>query len=288
MEFKDFCPFVRQVLLVKLSGLENDEYREIKTRDSRLFYVIGGQGSITIEGEKHNLVPGACVILKCGTGYIWHSDINDELTLAVVNFDYTYNSSHIKETFSPIPTELFSYNDVIEDVRFTDCAVLNDVLVVHNASIIEDRIHLLTTEYRIGNRYCDDLLSSLMKSVILSILRQLDDEANEMNTKHSVLTRRIIRYVQKNYNTSFTNAELTRLFHFNPIYINRVFKKYTGVTVQQFLTDYRLRMSAEFLKSSETSVGEIASRVGFDDLAYFSKLFKKVYGVSPTQYRKNK
>ena len=286
MDVKDICPFVRQALFVKLSGLENELYREIKTVDCRLFYVLSGEGSIIVNGVSHKLYAGTCVIVKCGTGYTWQSDENDGLNMMVINFDFTRNGEHIKETFSPIPAEIFNEDDITDNVYFSDFQPFNSMLVVHYAGIIEERLHLITTEYQIGNQYCDQLLSSLMQSVIFSLLRQLDDQANETSTKQSILTRRIIRYVQKHYNEPLTNTDLERLFHFNPIYTNRVFKKHTGVTVQQFLTDYRLRMSTEFLKSSESSVGEIASMVGYGDLAYYSKLFKKMYGVTPTHYRK--
>ena len=286
MNVADIFPFVRQALFVNLAGLENEYYREIKTRDCRLFYILSGEGAIITEGEVHPLSAGRAVILKAATEYMWQSRPDDGLNMVVVNFDYTHAASHIKEGFSPIPSELFSSEEVTEFVEFEDCPLLNKPVVLNSAGNLESRMHLIATEYQVGGKYCDELLSSVLRSVIFSIMRQLDDREVEMNTKQSVLTRRIIQYIQNHYNEPFSGEVLSREFHFNHIYINRVFKKHTGTTVQRFLTDYRLRMSTELLKSSESSVGEIASLVGFDDLAYFSKLFKKVYGVTPTEYRK--
>lgn len=286
MRVSDINPFVRQALFVKLSGLGNESYREIMTRDCRMFYILGGEGAIIIEGERHPLNAGKAVVLKAATQYIWQSHPESGLSMIVINFDYTHNMSHIIDGFSPIPSELFCNDDIIECVEFDDCPLLNKPIVLNSAENMESRMHIIATEYQIGDRYCDELLSSVLKSVIFSVLRQLNDRAVETNKKQSVLTRRIIQSIQKHYNEPFTNEKLSEMFHFNHIYINRVFKKHTGTTVQRFLTDYRLRMSTELLKSSESSVGEIASLVGFDDLAYFSKLFKKVYGVTPTEYRK--
>jgi AraC-like DNA-binding protein len=60
-----------------------------------------------------------------------------------------------------------------------------------------------------------------------------------------------------------------------------------GTSFIDYLKDYRLAMAARLLSASDASILEIAEDVGFESLSYFNRAFKKRYGMTPTQYRKN-
>lgn len=68
-------------------------------------------------------------------------------------------------------------------------------------------------------------------------------------------------------------------------YLCKIFKRETGLTVNQFIQDFRLEKAASLLESGQHMVWEIAQAVGFDGFAYFSKLFKKKYGCLPSKFR---
>ena len=65
----------------------------------------------------------------------------------------------------------------------------------------------------------------------------------------------------------------------------RSFKRYTGVTPLQYITTIRINKAKELLKDSGYSIQEIGSLVGYDNQLYFSRMFKKQTGCSPSQYR---
>lgn len=72
----------------------------------------------------------------------------------------------------------------------------------------------------------------------------------------------------------------------NKVYLQRIFKKYTGVTVWNYLLDIRLKKAVSFLESSDLPVGEIDSMVGINSRQAFYQNFKKHYNMSPSEYRK--
>ena len=158
MNITDICPFVRQALSVKLRNRSNTEYRMVKTNDCRLFYMTGGEGTITIDENTHKVCAGTCVIIKAGTEYMLKPSEGSVITLFVANFDYTQNAAHISRTFSPIPAELFCPEQITDSVTFSDCDELNEPLVLHNAHILESRLRLVVTEKQLGNKYCNELL----------------------------------------------------------------------------------------------------------------------------------
>ena len=73
----------------------------------------------------------------------------------------------------------------------------------------------------------------------------------------------------------------------SPEYAGRLFKKMTGITFSDYLTRCRIGLACVQLKNSAVSISEIAADLGYYDLAYFDKSFKKILGISPRTYRTN-
>mgnify|MGYP005857661087 CR=1 FL=1 len=97
---------------------------------------------------------------------------------------------------------------------------------------------------------------------------------------------RLLKYISDNYEKPLYLSDLSRMFHLNETYICDLFKKSLGKTFTEYLTGLRLKKAAELLVKTNTPISGISDTVGYSDYSYFSKIFKKHYGMSPTQYRK--
>lgn len=93
-------------------------------------------------------------------------------------------------------------------------------------------------------------------------------------------------YIEYEYNEGITVNEIAKRIHIVPSYLYRIFIKYGGVSPQQALMQKRMQMATILLDQHSYSVGQVAEMVGYTDALLFSKIFKKHYGVSPTQYQK--
>ena len=71
-------------------------------------------------------------------------------------------------------------------------------------------------------------------------------------------------------------------------YLHRIFKAATGASPQEYLLDLRIRKACDLLQRTDLSVSIISRSVGYEDTLYFSRLFKKKKGVSPTGYREGR
>lgn len=111
---------------------------------------------------------------------------------------------------------------------------------------------------------------------------------SKRKSKNSNLIDKIYQYVQRYYSDPDLSIDkIGEYTHFASTYICSVFKERTGKTLNQYITEYRIEKSKEFLKDQDIKVSDIALRVGCRDSGYFTKLFRKATGITPSEYREN-
>jgi two-component system, response regulator YesN len=92
-------------------------------------------------------------------------------------------------------------------------------------------------------------------------------------------------YIRNNLDRNVTLQQVARHVHINPNHFSEVFKKETGQSYIEFVTQERMRLAAELLKTSQMKVSEVAGKVGYEDIKYFGQQFKKFMGLTPSEYR---
>ena len=131
-------------------------------------------------------------------------------------------------------------------------------------------------------RRVDTLILPLCHMLELAYRRERAEEKNES------LTVRICRYVRQHYDMELTTEHICQAFYCSRSQLSHTFKKETGVSFREYLTQVRLAHAKRLLIYSALNVTEISFSVGFRDANYFSSVFKKEEGASPLAYRKNK
>jgi YesN/AraC family two-component response regulator len=96
----------------------------------------------------------------------------------------------------------------------------------------------------------------------------------------------VIQHLLDNFREEITIDFLASQVYLSPNYLSSLFKKETGKTILQFLTEIRIGKSKELLINSYESVQEIARQVGYSDSRHFSKIFQKAVGKTPTAFRR--
>lgn len=98
---------------------------------------------------------------------------------------------------------------------------------------------------------------------------------------------RIIPYIEENLTKSISVEMIADHVSLNPQYMMRMFKKETGESILVYVTNRRMEMAREMLLKTDWSIEKITEEVGYFSTAHFGKLFKKIEGISPGQYRKD-
>ena len=145
----------------------------------------------------------------------------------------------------------------------------------------------------------DYLLKPLSKDALAELLRRLEAAHATKNimrtvTRHVLskqtqktegLVARMEQYLNENYSQDITNETLSAQFGYVPSYLSRIFRDQMDVSPMAYLTRLRLEMAKELLREHRgLLVRDVAQLVGYTDVSYFSKLFKKATGLWPSQY----
>ncbi|SEM31116.1 MULTISPECIES: response regulator transcription factor [unclassified Butyrivibrio] len=106
-----------------------------------------------------------------------------------------------------------------------------------------------------------------------------DASENESNIKA------LLKYVDDHFREEISREQLSVMFFFDPDYITKIFKKETGMSYKNYVIEKRLSLAKELLTESDYPIHDIAQYVGYDNYSYFTRLFKKSFGVTPIEFR---
>lgn len=137
----------------------------------------------------------------------------------------------------------------------------------------------------------DDIITAIQRAQKVfdekKVLKELNGDTDSRDTIGSETYLRIIDYVHDNYKDEISLNQLAELFHTNPSYLSKMFKKECGVNFSVYLNQLRLDYACKLMKQTQLTVNEISEMCGFNNYVYFARLFKSKIGMTPTEYRDN-
>lgn len=156
-----------------------------------------------------------------------------------------------------------------------------------NASTLlsmEERLDYFLLKSSRGDTETKLLTASILTEILFQLVPKEKGplEKNKPEWLNTIMLRfQNIEYVQKGL------PAIVSGINYNQIYINRVFKQYTGMNLTAYLNEMKLKKAAFYLRTSDHSANEISEMLGFSSTSFFYKQFKIKYGVTPRKYREN-
>lgn len=136
------------------------------------------------------------------------------------------------------------------------------------------------------HRFIDaNQVSDLKKILYDYLLMEMKENAiKKENTHHGVISK-AMTYIDQNYSNNISLNDVAESINMSYFYFSRLFKESTGKSFSDYLTEYRIEKSIVLMMDDELSIKQISYDIGYNDPNYFSKIFKKLKGLTPTDYR---
>ncbi len=110
--------------------------------------------------------------------------------------------------------------------------------------------------------------------------------AGAANARRRHLVEKAVQFMNENFAEPLTVEEIASRVHLHPVYFSQLFKAAVGVPPRQYLVRIRINQARRLLAETDMPVGEIAQNCGFRTMAYFSRVFREIEGVSPSAFRR--
>lgn len=240
---------------------------------SHLIYIKSGQCNVEFNGETHALSPGMVMIaMPEDVHAIQRIPEGEEVRLWEIKFivhSKTLNAvvKEVEKVFIADEVEIGLLADIVKGSYEGGKQV----------NINAVRLYLAAFLYHI----CDDLLYNI-KDESGSILLHGIDTAN-----FSKATIETVKYIEENYMNEISLEQIGNTIGYYKNYISTVVKKDLGITVNELLSFVRIKKAAELLYYSDYSIKQIFVQTGFKNINHFTRIFKKMVGIPPAQYRRS-
>ena len=161
---------------------------------------------------------------------------------------------------------------------------------------VERMTHVIAELYKVWQRYEDRHYASFaMTSVLIELSHQakskeqpeteFDITDKAAYSASEVLCRRIKQYISWNCKVTMKLSDMAAYMGYSEKYLSTVFKKETGSTIRQYLDEQLIEKAKTIILNSRKTIAETAYELGFSDPQNFSRMFKKISGITPTEFR---
>ncbi len=223
-----------------------------------------GMGTVLLDGKRYKFSKGDTIIVNSNAFHRTFTEDFLKYTCLIINADWCHQMDINYDMLDFTP---FIQSDELSD---TICNLTN--------------IYLNTD---------DTLRTAKINEILLQLMIKLTE--NYSTKKSSLLSdkkcfdivKAVIIFIQKNYNKKISLEEISAFAHYNKYSLCKEFKKYTGQTVFEYLHDYRTSKAISYLTEGY-SVTDAAYLCGFENLSFFTKIFKRCTGKKPSDYKNSR
>lgn len=147
----------------------------------------------------------------------------------------------------------------------------------------------LTLSFSLLTPQLDQLITIHKQANVASMIYYKNDQVTMYkyrDEKYTLDLEDIIRYIDNHYMEQVSQSEMAKRIHMSTSYFSKLFKMHTGLNFVDYLTEKRMELAKDLLRTTSLKTYEVASEVGFVESRYFSQLFKKHVNCTPVEYRK--
>jgi AraC family transcriptional regulator, arabinose operon regulatory protein len=262
-------PSVDAIQTLSVGGIWGEQFHRSSTHE--LIHVLEGHATIRCHGSSFQVSPGDVFIIPART---MHKDIAET------------DNYRVNYVFFRWPVE---HEKIIQ--------ALKPSVILGVPAYFKTRLKILmkelVSEYSNNVMHVHEHLNIIVLQIILTLLRYSRRKEKKIKTARRMIARKrqrdlareVKNHLQQHYSEVITLDALASQLKTSPFYLSRIYSNEFGISIFEDLIMIRISSAKELLKRNTLSIKEISTAVGFSDSNYFAKVFRKVEGLSPTEFQ---
>lgn len=271
IDMAEHDPLVKSLYITDIGYYPNasNHFRErtIPINQFILIYCVEGSGFYEVDGKRFDVNGNQYFVLPAGVPHCYGSSESNPWTIYWVHFAGTHAQIYAQGALTPqavrpgVSSRISERNNIFEEI-------LSTLLQGYDCERLQ---------------YASSLLHHYLAS--MRYLTQYRNAINNNSSGQGNVTQAVIRYMNENIEHHLSIAQLAAYTGYSASHLSTIFKKNTGKNLMTYFNELKMQQAAKLIVSTSMKINQICHKVGIDDCYYFSRLFSKIMGISPQNYR---
>lgn len=231
-----------------------------------LIYCVNGEGWYEIRNKKYILNKNEYVILPPHTPYYFGANNENPWTIYWLHFKGKNMKAYLFNNDNPKP--------ILPD---------NNSRLQHRLELFEEIYHSFTLSYT--KEYMQ--YTSACLHLFMSSFKHLEQyrSIQSLYNKEKSFSARVIHYMNENIQHEISLKELSKHFNYSSSHFSTLFQKETGISPVNYFLRLKIQKACQYIELTDMKFQDISFALGFNEPSYFSRLFTKIMGISPSKYK---
>lgn len=265
-------PLIRNLYIRKIGFFPHVKYHYVQKEKGcdygMLIYCTGGKGWYKIEEKTYEIKENQYIIIPPNVPYSFGADDSDPWTIYWIHFKGALTEQFIPKSHAP------------KNILPGDYSRLQDRL-----DLFEEIYNSFSMGYTLENM----IYSSMCLYQFLASFLYLDQYRSinlPTHKEYLLLSARAVHYMQENIHQNLSLEQIASYIKYSTSHFCTLFQKETGVSPINYFIRLKMQKACQYLEMTNRKINEVAALLGFEEPAYFTKMFTKMIGITPSQYRK--
>ncbi|MFS0925137.1 helix-turn-helix domain-containing protein [Enterococcus durans] len=270
-----FSKIIRELYITDIGYYPNAKehyvYREFGAKEWMMIFCTHGRGVVKSKDKEWSISRGSVVLMPPDQEHTYYSDEGNPWDIFWVHFTG-------KEVVGYLPQSLQAKDEFMVK-QLCHSKEMNRLMFYFGGMI---------QTFSSGFSYEALLYASQLLRTILSYLAFHETENSAASNKGNEYVTQAIQYIYDHLEEKIIVEDIAQTLMISPNYLSKIFRQVMGISVNYFITNVKTKQASHYLLNTTLSVQQIAQYLGYQDQYYFSRLFKKIYGVPPKKFREQR
>ncbi|OAB43933.1 helix-turn-helix transcriptional regulator [Paenibacillus antarcticus] len=254
--------------------------------DFELLYVVQGHAVTTMHGQRFNIYAGQLIFLPSGVYHQNEIVSQPDARFIGIHFDFFHELNNMTEADLIVDEDDIHLNKFGLEACSDIFPPLSSQVIYTPSLVCVQLMEQLVEEFTMRKLGYELVCKSLMMNILVHLMRNSTSQSLITSSAHSTKLARIVEEIESAPSEPWSNQTIADALCLSIDYTAKLFKQTVGLPPSEYIQSIRHREARRLLRETDTTIEQIGAQVGYPDIHYFSRMFRRHEGITASEYRK--